>query len=248
MLSHALLALTAALALAYGQQSSNETVLGVYMFHRHGDRTPKILAPTNLTDLGYRQVYQSGQYYRSRYIASDASARIAGVNSDEVLQSQVDVLAPDDDVLQQSAVAFMQALYPPVGVDSEVLANGTTVDAPMNGYQIVPVGQTETGAGSEDASWLQSTSECGKAVVSSNEYYVSREYNALLDSTREFYERLAPIVDGVFGESERNFDNAYTSKTSLSHNGSSKANSNVQSTTTSTSPKSTTQPSRHPTS
>lgn len=211
-----LLALIAALPPALTQQTPDETVLGVYIFHRHGDRTPKVLAPTNLTDLGYRQTYQSGQYYRSRYIASDADYRIAGVTSDEVLQSQISVLAPDDDVLQQSAVAFLQALYPPVGVDSETLANGSTVDAPMNGYQIIPVGQSETGAGSEDASWLQRTSECGQAVISSNEYYASAEYNALLDSTREFYERLAPVISLVFDEEDRNFDNAYTSPPSPS--------------------------------
>lgn len=218
MLTQTLLALLPlALPLVSGQQASSndETVLGVYIFHRHGDRTPKILAPSNLTDLGYRQVYESGTYYRNRYVDADATSRIAGINSDQVLQSQIETLAPEDDVLQESAVGFLQALYPPVGDASETLANGSTVDAPMNGYQIIPVGQVDTGAGSEDASWLQSTSDCGKAVVSSNEYYTSPEYNDLLDSTKQFYERLTPVIDGVFGPSDRNFDNAYTSKSTL---------------------------------
>ena len=210
------LAFAAALPLAATQQTTNEeTILAAYIFHRHGDRTPKILAPTNLTDLGYRQAYESGEYYRSRYIASDAAARILGVNSDVVLQSQIDVLAPEDDVLQSSAVGFMQALYPPVGATEERLRNGSEVSAPMDGYQIVPVGETTTGAGSEDASWLQSTSDCGKAVLSSNEYYLSEEYTSLLESTRDFYEGLAPVIDSVFDESDRNYDNAYTSMSIL---------------------------------
>lgn len=46
------LALVAMLPAALGQTLSNETVLGVYMFHRHGDRTAKAWPPANLTDLG----------------------------------------------------------------------------------------------------------------------------------------------------------------------------------------------------
>lgn len=75
---------------------SAETVLGVYMFHRHGDRTPKALAPANLTDLGYTQVYTSGDYYRSRYIDSAADHKILGINSDIVKQSQISASAPSD--------------------------------------------------------------------------------------------------------------------------------------------------------
>ncbi len=55
----------ASLPLASTQTLTNETVLGVYMFHRHGDRTAKITPPSNLTDLGYLQVFESGEYVRS---------------------------------------------------------------------------------------------------------------------------------------------------------------------------------------
>lgn len=75
---------------------SAETVLGVYMFHRHGDRTPKSLAPANLTDLGYSQVYTSGDYYRSRYISTESDLRIYGMNTDIVKQAQISASAPSD--------------------------------------------------------------------------------------------------------------------------------------------------------
>jgi hypothetical protein len=39
---------------------AQETVLGAYIFHRHGDRTSKSWPPVLLTDLGYTQVHASG--------------------------------------------------------------------------------------------------------------------------------------------------------------------------------------------
>lgn len=132
-----------------GASYAQDTVLGVYMFHRHGDRTPKALAPANLTDLGYAQVYSSGNYYRNRYIAADASANIKGINSDVVKQTQISVSAPQDVVLMNSAQGFLQALYPAVGSAdaTQPLRNGTKATAPMNGYQLIPVATVATGGG-----------------------------------------------------------------------------------------------------
>lgn len=214
MFTTAILALSAALPMAFSTTLKNETVLGVYMLHRHGDRTPKILAPTNLTDLGYRQVYLSGDYYRSRYIVDGAPYRISGINTDEVSLSQLQVSAPIDNVLQSSAIGFLQSLYPPVGssLDTETLANGSTVTAPLQGYQLIPLGVAESGSGSEDSAWLQDTSGCAKAEISSNEYFTSDEYNSLLDSTKGFYQNLLPVIDGMFNSTEADFFNAYLSE------------------------------------
>jgi hypothetical protein len=68
---------------------SAETVLGAYIFSRHGDRTAKSTPPTVLTDLGYQEIFTSGSYYRSRYVASDASRKIHGIASDIVKLSQM---------------------------------------------------------------------------------------------------------------------------------------------------------------
>lgn len=204
----ALLALSA-LPLAFAQ--SNETVLGVYMFHRHGDRTSKSTPPANLTTLGYQEVYTSGQYYRSRYISSDAQYKINGINSDLVKQSQIAVSAPDDTVLQNSATGFLQGLYPPVGDQTQTLHNGTTVNAPLNGYQLIPVDLVSTGSGSEDNGWLQAASGCQAATVSSNNYFLSQQYNELLASTHDFYNNLEPVINGTFNASQTSFKNAYTS-------------------------------------
>jgi hypothetical protein len=212
MLSLATLALTA-LPVALAQSSSDEKVLGVYMFHRHGDRTSKSTPPANLTNLGYDEVYKSGQYYRNRYVASDADLRINGIDSDIVKQTQIAVSAPEDVVLQNSAMGFLQGLYPPVGEElgTSTLRNGTEITAPLDGYQLITVGEVDTGADSENNAWLQSATGCGQATVSSNKYFSSKAYNDLLSSSKDFYTDLTPVISGVFNESEISFKNAYTS-------------------------------------
>jgi hypothetical protein len=197
--------------------TSAETVLGVYMFHRHGDRTSKSTPPTNLTDLGYNQVYNSGQYYRSRYVSSEATSKIYGLNTDLVLQSQIQASAPSDVVLQNSATGFLQGLYPAVGatLSAQTLANGSTIDAPMNGYQLIPVALQETNTGSEDAGWLQSATDCNNAEISSNQYYYTPEYTSLLSSTQDFYTSLLPVINGAFNAGTDSFKNAYTCTWSL---------------------------------
>ncbi|KAF2171109.1 hypothetical protein M409DRAFT_51328 [Zasmidium cellare ATCC 36951] len=206
------MAATALLPLALAQTESNETVLGVYMFHRHGDRTAKSTPPANLTDLGYAEVYTSGQYYRNRYISSDATFKINGINSDLVKQSQIAISAPADTVLQNSAMGFLQGLYPPVGnvMGTQTLRNGTNVTSPLNGYQLIPISLVSSGAGSEDAGWLQSTSNCAKATISSNNYFNSESYMNYLNSTQDFYNNLLPVINGTFNASMDSFKNAYT--------------------------------------
>lgn len=197
-----------------------ETVLGVYVFHRHGDRTSKSFAPTQLTDLGYQQVYQSGNFYRSRYIESNASSPIFGINSNLVKNSQLTVQAPVDTVLQNSASGFLQGLYPPVGatLGTQTLADGTTVEAPLGGFQLIPVNavtSASSGANSENSAWLQGQSGCNNAIVSSNNYFFSEPYNATLASTKGFYQSILPVINGTFTSATDTFKNAYSSNLSL---------------------------------
>jgi len=187
------------------------------MFHRHGDRTSKSFPPANLTDLGYTQVYNSGQYYRTRYVETGASNKIAGLNTDIVLLSQIQASAPADNVIESSATGFLQGLYPPVGatISAQTLANGSTISAPMNGYQIVPISLQTTGASSENAGWLQSATSCNNAEISSNQYYYTQEYNDLLNSTGDFYQSILPVINGTFTSATDGFKNAYTSKSEM---------------------------------
>lgn len=192
---------------------SSETVLGVYIFHRHGDRTAKSTPPTSLTDLGYQQVLDAGNYFRGRYLNTSAPLHIAGINSTSVKLSQVSFSAPTDNVLQNSAQGFTQGLYPPVGgaAAAQTLRNGSTMQAPMNGYQLIPIGTVSSGAGSEDSQWLQDTTSCGNAEASSNQYFYSNEYNMLKDQTTGFYQGLSPVINSTFAASQQSYKNAYNS-------------------------------------
>ncbi|TFB05581.1 hypothetical protein CCMA1212_001885 [Trichoderma ghanense] len=204
---------------------SAEQVLGVYIFHRHGDRTSKAWPPVNLTPLGAQQVASSASFYRARYISSSSSSSsssdntntntsIAGISADAAVLSQLSITAPVDNVLQNSAAVFAQALYPPSkAAGSQKLANGTTVEAPLGGYQYIPVNavtSSASSAGSESSAWLQGSSGCSDAVVSSNSYFLTPEYLDTLNRTHGFYQDLLPVINSTFNASTATFKNGYS--------------------------------------
>lgn len=191
-----------------------ETVLGVYIFSRHGDRTSKSTPPTVLTPLGYSEIFSSGTYYRNRYISSNASSPIYGISPDLVNLAQISASAPLDNVLMTSAQGFMQGLYPSVGamLGAESLRNNQSVEAPLDGYQLIPVQTVTAGTGSEDSAWLQGAGNCANAITSSNSYFLSAEYRGLLSSTESFYKNLDGVVNATLGADKLNYKNAYTGK------------------------------------
>lgn len=86
------------------------------------------------------------------------------------------------------------------------------VSAPLGGYQIIPINLVTSGTGSEDNGWLQDASGCSNAQISSNNYFLSKEYTDKLSATRPFYQGLVPVVNRTFAANYTNFKNAYTSK------------------------------------
>lgn len=196
--------------------SQAESILGVYIFARHGDRTAKKTPPTNLTGLGYQEVFTAGGYFRDRYVNASAPAKISGLNSDIVKQSQIVASAPVDTVLMNSAEGFLQALYPPAAqsnpkLATETLRNGTIVTIPMNNFQLIPLQVVGAGAGAEDTPWLQSGSGCANSIISSNNYFTSPQYKTILNSTADFYKSLTPLINDTFVDADISFKNAYSS-------------------------------------
>lgn len=192
---------------------SAEQVLGVYIFHRHGDRTAKSWKPVNLTALGADEVHSSGDFYRRRYVESDASVKIQGLSSNTAVLSQLEVTSPQDAVLHNSALVFLQGLYPPNN-QQETLANGTKIEGPLSNYQYIPVDSIATAASSkksESNEWLQGGSGCTNSEVSSNNYFQSSEFLKTRDDTQDFYKGLLPKINTTFNASTANFKNAYTS-------------------------------------
>jgi hypothetical protein len=212
--------LTFLLALAALPLAQAETVLGVFIFHRHGDRTPKITSPVNLTVLGASQVFDSGNFFRGRYLVSKAPERILGISDEVAVPGQLHISSPEDPVLQASAQIFFQGLYPPLGAlsASETLANGTKVLAPMGGRQYVPVSVDDMAASakqSESKTMLQSGSGCGKAVASTRAYKDSKDYRDRYLQSEGLYHEVLPAIEPVFNTVTANFENSYTSKSCL---------------------------------
>jgi hypothetical protein len=197
--------------------AAQETILGIYIFHRHGDRSTKSYPPTHLTDLGYAEVFQSGSFYRSRYIDSNATNPIFGISSDLVKGSQLSVQSPTDDVLQNSATGFLQGLYPPVGASlgSETIGNGSVIQSPLGGYQLIPVSvlaPTSPVSQPGDSVWLEGTSGCQNAIVSSNNYFLSQDFQNLANNTSAFYKTILPVINTTFTAATDIYKNAYASK------------------------------------
>ncbi|CAK7264420.1 hypothetical protein SEPCBS57363_001060 [Sporothrix epigloea] len=203
-----------ALAAAPPAVAAEESILGIYVFHRHGDRTSKSFPPTLLTALGAEQAYASGEYFRQRYVAANASSRVFNVASDIAVLPQVAVTTPVDNVLQGTANFFTQSLYPPAGAAAkQTLANGTVMEAPFDGYQYIPVNVVSTAAsssGSENNGWLQGGSGCNNAIISSNNYFSSSDYLETLNSTGAFYKSLLPVINSTFPTAKDSYKNAYT--------------------------------------
>ncbi|QKX54607.1 uncharacterized protein TRUGW13939_01695 [Talaromyces rugulosus] len=205
-----ILAAFLAVALPLADLANAERVLGAYLFQRHGDRTAKELPPTKLTYLGYNEEYVAGTVFRDRYILPGSSNQIEGISTDLVNLAQITASAPQDTVIQLSGQAFLQGLYPAAGSSAnETLRNGSTIDAPLSGYQLIPIGDVQSGAGSEDNPWLQSTTLCNAADVSSNNFFYSSLYSDLLSSTNDLYQSLEPVLNQTYTPSQINFKNAF---------------------------------------
>jgi acid phosphatase len=153
----------------------------------------------------------TGNFFHHRYISSTSQNNIEGISSSVVNLAQISASAPQDTVIQSSGQAFLQGLYPPIGsAANETLRNGSVVYSPLSGYQLIPLSDVKSGSSSEDNTWLQSTSDCSNAEVSSNDYYYSTSYQQLLSSTSSLYESLASDLNNSISSSGLSFKNAFT--------------------------------------
>ena len=86
---------------------------------------------------------------------------------------------------------------------------GTVVDAPLNGYQLIPINAVSNGASNENSAWLQGNTNCANAQISSNDYFNSKEYMDLYNSSTGLYQRIYPDVNNTFTSAQNNYKNAY---------------------------------------
>jgi hypothetical protein len=141
-----------AVALVAGASAqSNEHVWSSVAFMFYGERTPLrgSVDPT-LTPYGAQQMYAQGNMFRARYLDNTTVALnsnyvpIKGIERNAIDNTQLNVMANTDSYVTASALAFLQGLYPPLtqaiasdagGMPTAMLANGTLINYPLNGYQ-----------------------------------------------------------------------------------------------------------------
>ena len=82
-----------------------------------------------------------GTILRSTYFDSRSPSYIEGIRSDLVDNNEVKVRVKagvEGTVVFDSAISLLQGLFPPNPNNKIVLANETTIVAPLGGYQYVP--------------------------------------------------------------------------------------------------------------
>lgn len=210
---------------------SAETILGVTVYSRHGDRkhlltlllrhtltklgTSKHYKGYMLTNLGLQQNFQVGSDYRDLYVSSDSAKQILGISEDKYVPSQVFASAPDEAVLLNTAIAFLQGLYPPLEsldeeIASQTLNNGSTYTNPLNGYQYVVLHGEEKE--SPDTIWIKGDDECPAISALAENFADSAVYQERVESTRPFYQQFWPILQDVYDyttEANMSYENAF---------------------------------------
>jgi hypothetical protein len=147
-------------------------------------------------------------------------------------QLNLEIEAIDTQYASASAIAFMQAFYPPhllstaAGdvIDPDfVLANGSFEDYPMNGYQYPAIEVRSTY--DPDSIWLNGYATCAFASVAQNSFYYSADTNSTLIDTHPIYEAVGrQFLTTRSHESDWSYDSAYPFYDTLDylirHNGS----------------------------
>ncbi|KAF9267583.1 phosphoglycerate mutase-like protein [Marasmius fiardii PR-910] len=178
------------------------TVIGTVLVTRHGDRrffseNPFTYAggPTESTPLGEAEQFQLGETLHSLYLDRDSDSHIVGIRSDLVNTRQLEIFAKngvEGNVVFNSIVALLQGLFPPNRRNEVTLGNGTTIRAPLNGYQYIPV---ETVEPNNDRS-LESWTDCPAFQRHIANFYESEEFRRKARESEEILESFKPFVAG----------------------------------------------------
>lgn len=169
---------------------------------RHGDRegfyqnsTDYTPSGTAITALGNVQEFQLGQKLRTIYLNASSPSFISTVNTTVVKDAQVQIRADgggEGGVIFNSAVSLLQGLFPATLDYKTTLANGTTITAPLGGYQTVPIESVEPG---NDIS-LEGWTSCNTFVTATKAFYNSPGFKQKAAEHADFLDLLPQYLDG----------------------------------------------------
>lgn len=90
---------------------------------------------------------------------------------------------------------------------TEKLTNNTDVTGPLQGYQFVWIhGESDA---EPDTIWIKGDDECSTFDTASKSYTKSAEYKATLESSRAFYSKFVPLLDGIIAPENVTYKNAF---------------------------------------
>jgi hypothetical protein len=186
--------------IVYAQDNDAYHPHGAFAFIRSGERTPYLTGDSqDLTAVGAQQMYQFGQNLRARWIDGDGNAglgrqNIANMSVDMLNNDQISIQTLDTQYLVSSAQAFMQGMYPPhalgnssgLGDSTGLLADGTVVQAPLDGYQYATVQSFSPFA--YNSIYIAGNQNCPVAKVASLQYTVSADFENTKAASKETYD------------------------------------------------------------
>ncbi|KAF1994598.1 phosphoglycerate mutase-like protein [Amniculicola lignicola CBS 123094] len=197
---------------------------GSVVFVRSGERTPLIAgSPPVLSALGAQQMHTLGQHFRGRYVSESGGSSglgqqlIATLSPDLLNNEQLRIESLDAPYLVASAQAFMQGLYPPYSLNTTrngpvadatgILANGSAIDFPLDGYQYP---QIYTRALNDPSLiFMAGQADCSESYRESLMYQSTPEFMETRTSTEAFYKRIdASLFNGHLPQENIDYFNA----------------------------------------
>ncbi|KAF2667778.1 phosphoglycerate mutase-like protein [Microthyrium microscopicum] len=188
-------------------ETTQYTVYATFIYARTGERTPQLIPDQELTltSFGAQQMYNLGGFFRDRYIGTgiSAPAYMPGLNTNLYSDDQMSVLAPDWDFTTKSALAFMQAFYPPYRLNSSggeldptaIMASNNYLDWPSGGTQL-PLIQTYS-IYSPERIWIDGEDNCLNGDISRSLYYNSSTYVQNFYQSLDLYKKIGPLFAGT---------------------------------------------------
>ncbi|KAF4617308.1 hypothetical protein D9613_006002 [Agrocybe pediades] len=182
--------------------NTDSKILGVVVLFRHGDRQGFYQDPSNyftpsntaITPLGNVEAFQLGGQLRDLYLNPSSPSAISTINNTIAQDSQIKIRADaggEGGVIFNSAVSFLQGLFPPSGDYKTALANGTVVEGPMNGYQTVPIESVEP---DNDVS-LEGWTDCDPFSTATKAFYESAQFKEVEAANSDFLSSLTSLMN-----------------------------------------------------
>ncbi|KAI7331390.1 hypothetical protein KC315_g5152 [Hortaea werneckii] len=218
----------AATVLTFKTVAADEyTAWASVIFSRGGERTPEVLGhlPTVLTSLGAQQMYQSGSYFRERYITSsldlmssdDDDTTLQDLSPESIDPLQLYIAALDDQWTLGSAQAFMQGFYPPYTLNdsiaeslesSQMIANGSYIDYPLGGYQYPRIHAFSSA--DVEFPYLGGSLSCPAFNKQALDYRDSKDFRETQAESKPMYEAIGePLLSDTLIEGAWDYYNAY---------------------------------------